>query len=57
MRKFSGGPRPVKAYDKIMQKILSTVSDSLNFLTSDYIEQNQLELGQPSQKAGIPAPL
>lgn len=44
-RKFKAGPRPVKAYDIIMQKIPQTVSDSLSFLTSEQLGIQELELG------------
>lgn len=44
-RKFKAGPRPVKAYDTIMQKIPQTVNDSLSFLTSKELGIHELELG------------
>lgn len=44
-RKFKEGPRPVKAYDIIMQKIPQTVSDYLNFLTPKNLGIKELELG------------
>jgi cellulose biosynthesis protein BcsQ len=44
-RKFKDGPRPVRAYDNIMQQIPETVSNSLNFLTPEYLTLESLELG------------
>lgn len=44
-RTFKTGRRPVKSYDRIMQKIPSTVSESMAFLTPDKLTAQDLELG------------
>lgn len=44
-KQFQGGPRPVKAYDKIMQEIPSVVKDRLEFMMPDNIEASKLSLG------------
>jgi cellulose biosynthesis protein BcsQ len=44
-RKFKEGVRPVKAYDKIMQKIPDTVKEVLEFITDSNLNIEQLELG------------
>ncbi len=44
-RSFKDGQRPVKAYDKIMQQIPSTITNSLDFLIPQYIKKQNLELG------------
>lgn len=44
-RKFKEGPRPVKAYDTIMQKIPETVNDKLQFITPEGLMAGELVLG------------
>lgn len=42
---FKTGRRPVKSYEKIMQKIPSTVSESMRFLLPPGLSEAELELG------------
>lgn len=44
-RKFKEGPRPVKAYDSIMQEIPKVVNDRLNFIKSSNQSDIKLRLG------------
>ena len=44
-RKFKEGPRPVKAYDRIMKDIPTVVEDRLSFITPEQFTQEQLRLG------------
>lgn len=44
-RKFKEGPRPVRAYDRIMQEIPSTVTASLDFLLPAHGHADALKLG------------
>jgi len=44
-RTFKTGRRPVKSYDRIMQQIPSTVSESMAFLTPVQLSAQDLELG------------
>lgn len=44
-RKFKEGPRPVKAYDKIMQEIPNVVDKRLDFITPGNIPLDDLRLG------------
>ena len=44
-KSFADGRRPVKAYDKIMQEIPDTISETLDFLTPNHLKKQNLELG------------
>lgn len=44
-RSFKTGRRPVKSYDRIMQKIPATVNDAMKFLMPTGLDDADLELG------------
>ena len=44
-RKFKTGPRPVKSYDEIMQRIPSTVRDAMRPFTDEVLTDDLLALG------------